>query len=275
MKKTLISCCAALSFSLTAADTKDIPYYEPDAPKTGDAAYLAERCKLDLHLPPGKKNFPTLVWFHGGGLRSGCKEKDCPRGLWMEKIAVAAVNYRLSGKNAQCPDYIYDAAAAAAWVRKHIAEYGGDPKKVYVSGLSAGGYLTVMLALAPKYLKTFGCDPHDFAGYLPISGQMTTHYTVLAERRAKDPSVPDVVLDEYAPIRLAGRNAPPLILLVGDPAIEFPARVEENLLLAARLKRVYGNAGVKCYSFPSFNHAEIEHPAVTYLNRHIVPPKKK
>ena len=78
-----------------------------------------------------------------------CKEKDCPRGLWMEKIAVAAVNYRLSGKNAQCPEYIYDAAAAAAWVRKHIAEYGGAPKKVYVSGLS-----TRRISLSDRHRET-------------------------------------------------------------------------------------------------------------------------
>ena len=275
MKKLLTAWSAALTCVLAAADTKDILYYEAGAPKTGDAAYLAERCKLDLHLPKGGKDFPTLVWFHGGGLRSGSKDDGSPRGLWREKIAVAAVNYRLAGERAQCPDYIYDAAAAAAWVRKHIAEYGGDPKKVYVSGLSAGGYLTAMLALAPKYLKTFGCDPHDFAGYLPISGQMTTHYTVLAERRAKDPSVPGVVLDEYAPIQLAGKNVPPMVLLVGDPAIEFPARVEENLLLAARLRRVYGNTGVKCHSIPDCTHGEVEYPAVTYLNRHIASPAKR
>ena len=273
MKRLLTVLTVIFAAVLTAADTRDISYYEADAQKTGDAEYLAERCKLDLYLPEGEKNFPTLVWFHGGGLSAG--NKHCSKEFNLGRIAVAAVNYRLSGKRAQCPDYIYDAAAAVAWVRKHIAEYGGDPAKVYVSGHSAGGYLTAMLALDPKYLKTFGCDPHDLAGYLPISGQMTTHFRILAERREKGSSVPGVVLDEYAPIQLAGKNVPPMVLLVGDPAIEFPARVEENLLLAARLRRVYGNTGVKCHSIPDCTHGEVEYPAVTYLNRHIASPAQR
>ena len=274
MKKLLIAWLIGLTVVSAAADTKDIPYYEADAQKTGDAAYLAERCKLDLYLPAGEKDFPTLVWFHGGGLAGGSKQR-CPSGLNLSRIALASVNYRLSGKRAQCPDYIYDAAAAVAWVRKHIAEYGGDPAKVYVAGHSAGGYLTAMLALDPKYLETFGCDPHDLAGYLPISGQMTTHYRILAERRAKDPSVPDVVLDGYAPIRLAGENVPPMVLLVGDPEVEWPSRVEENLLLAARLTKVYRNADVKCYSFPTFDHGGVVFPAIAYINRLLAPPVKK
>lgn len=272
MKLQWIAWLSALTVSLTAAEVKDVSYYEANAPKTGDAAYLESRCKLDLYLPEGEKDFPTLVWFHGGGLRAG--NKSCPPGIRLDKIAVAAVNYRLSGKAAQCPDYIYDAAAAAAWVRKHIAGYGGDPAKVYVSGHSAGGYLTAMLALDPRYLKTFGSDPHDFAGYLPVSGQMTTHFRVLAERREKDPSVPDVALDEYAPIRLAGKDAPPMTLLVGDSEIEWPSRVEENFLLAARLTRVYGNTGVRCYAFPTFNHGTVVHPAVAYINDSLLKQEK-
>ena len=273
MKRLLTVLAVIFAAVLAAADTRDIPYYEADAPKTGDAAYLAERCKLDLYLPEGEKNFPTLVWFHGGGLSKG--NKHCSKEFNLGRIAVAAVNYRLSGKRAQCPDYIYDAAVAVAWVRKHIAEYGGDPAKVYVSGHSAGGYLTAMLALDPKYLKTFGCDPHDLAGYLPISGQMTTHFRILAERREKGSSVPGVVLDEYAPIQLAGKNVPPMVLLVGDPEVEWPSRVEENFLLAARLTRVYRNDNVKCYSFPTFNHGGVFHPAAAYINRLLVPPVKK
>ena len=46
--------------------------------KTGDrlGEYETQRCKLDLYLPPGGKNFATLVSFHGGGLKGGSKD-DC------------------------------------------------------------------------------------------------------------------------------------------------------------------------------------------------------
>ena len=46
--------------------------------KSGDglSAYEKERCKLDVYLPKGAKDFPTLVWFHGGGLTNGSKGRQ-------------------------------------------------------------------------------------------------------------------------------------------------------------------------------------------------------
>jgi acetyl esterase/lipase len=59
-----------------------------------------------------------------------------------------AINYRLSPKNTW-PDHIVDCKKAVAWVRDHIAEYGGDPGFIAVSGGSAGGHLCALLALTP------------------------------------------------------------------------------------------------------------------------------
>ena len=263
----------AVAVIASAEKKADLPYYDAEFPRTGNIEYLQERCKLDLVLPDGKKNFPTLVWFHGGGLSAG--NKHVPSNLRKDAIAVAAVNYRLSGKGAECPDYIYDAAAAAAWVKKHIAEYGGDPEKIYISGHSAGGYLTMMLALDPKYLGAYKMKPEDFAGYYPISGQATTHFRILAERRGKGIKVPSVVLDEYAPIQLAGKGVPPLTLIVGDSKVEWPARVEENFLLAARLKHVFKNKQVECYAFPTFNHNSVVSPGIMLINNALLKKAKK
>ena len=272
MKKFWILILMAAAAFVSAAETKDLPYYDEDFPRTGNLEYLQERCKLDLSIPEGKKDFPTLIWFHGGGLSGG--RKYIPKNLRTDEIAVAAVNYRLSGKGAECPDYIYDAAAAAAWVKKHIAEYGGDPEKIYIAGHSAGGYLTMMLALDVRYLGAYKVDPKDFAGYFPVSGQATTHFQLLAERRKKGMEVPGVMLDEYAPIQLARPGVPPITLLVGDPAVEWPSRVEENLLLAARLKRVCKNTNVECLSFPSFNHGTVVAPSIAAINNKILKAKK-
>lgn len=254
----------AVAVIASAGIKSDLPYYDAESFRTGNLAYLQERCKLDLVLPDGKKNFPTLIWFHGGGLSAG--KKHVPKYLRTDEIAVAAVNYRLSGKGAECPDYIYDAAAAAAWVKKHIAEYGGDPEKIYISGHSAGGYLTMMLALDAKYLGAYKVKPKDFAGYFPISGQATTHFRILAERRKKGMNVPSVVLDEYAPIQLAGKGVPPITLIVGDSAAEWPSRVEENFLLAARLKRIYKNKQVECHALPTFDHGTVVRPGIMLIN---------
>lgn len=256
------------TLSLLGRVGNPIFYYDADFPRSGNTGYLAERCVLDLRIPKEAKNFPTLIWFHGGGLTSG--DKHYPDGIDPKRIAIAAVSYRLSGPRAECPDYIYDAAAAASWVLKHIGEYGGDPGQVYVAGHSAGGYLAAMIALDVRYMKTFGTTPNSFAGVFPISGQMTTHFQVLAERRAKNPKTPDIMLDEFAPISCARKNAPPLLFLVGDTDLEWPARVEENLLMEARLRRNFGDKQVRIMTFPSFDHATVCAPSAAVINHYIL-----
>ena len=265
LKLTLLSLTAA--GSLFAAEKQNIPYYDPSFPQTGDKEYLQEQCRLDLSIPEGKENFPTLVWFHGGGMTGG--KKYFPDGIDRNLIAVATVDYRLSGERAQCPDYLYDAAAAVAWVLKHIQKYGGDPEMVYVSGHSAGGYLCAMTALAPKYLNAFGATPKQLAAAFPVSGQMTTHFQILNERRQKDPSTPSILLDEYAPISNASGEAPPIILLVGDSKFEWSVRVEENLLLAARLRRNFGKKNARCHCFETFDHGSVLIPGIAVINHYI------
>lgn len=212
------------------AFTADIPY------KSGDTLsdYEKERCKLDLYLPAQVKNFPVVVWFHGGGLTGGQKAGgDTPKVIqsWVKKgIAVASVNYRLSPK-VKFPAYIEDGAAAVAWVQKNIASRGGDPKRIFIGGHSAGAYLSMMLGLDTKYLKAAEVDPASIAGLLPVSGQTMTHFTVREERGLpKD----DVIADAAAPIHFVREDAPPMLLLMGDK--DWPARLEENQYFAALFK---------------------------------------
>ena len=175
----------------------DLPYYEPGWAGSGDAEYRQERCKLDLHCP-AQPGFATIVWFHGGGLQAG--EKEIPEILKNRGVAVAAPNYRLSSARARCPDYLEDAAAAVAWVLRHVAGYGGDPAKVYVSGGSGGAYLAAMLGLAPEYLERHGLSPRQLAGVLPVSGQMSTHFQIVNERSGTVSMAPNPVpvIDRYA-----------------------------------------------------------------------------
>ena len=264
-KSWLFFLLAVICTTLSAKDFNDISYYEKDAPAIGNIAYRNERCKLDLRTPDDKTNFPTLVWFHGGGLRGG--KKYYPPSIDTKNIAVAIVNYRLSGEKAACPDYIYDAAAAVAWVLKNIEKYGGDPKHVYISGQSAGGYLTAMVVLDKRYLETFGVSPVQIAGAFPISGQMSTHFQILNERRAKDPSVRDFMIDEYAPIYHAAKETPPMTLLAGDSNLDWPARVEENQLLAARLKYVYKHPEIRFVSIPLTGHGGCKEPSFAFINQ--------
>jgi len=224
---------------------RDIAY------RSGDVSdYAAERCKLDL-LVPAKPGFATIVWFHGGGLTGG--NKQIPKQLVGKGYGVAAPNYRLYPK-IKAPVYVEDAAAAVAWVVKNIETYGGDSNKVFVSGHSAGGYLTSMVGLDKSYLKKHGVDANQLAGLMPFSGHTITHFTVRKERGI-DGKVP--VVDHMAPLFHVRKDAPPLILMTGDRDTEMLGRYEENAYLY-RMMKVVGHQRTELYEFQGFGHNMVD-----------------
>lgn len=221
--------------------------------------YEQTRCKLDVYLPKQGKNFATLVWFHGGGLKTGDKRKSredsvqteaISRSLAKGGIAVVSVNYRLSPK-ATFPAYIEDAAAAVAWARNHIAEHGGDAKKLFIGGHSAGGYLTLMLGMDTHYLIAVGLNPTDIAGLIPVSGQVMTHYTVLGERGL---GRFNVMADNAAPVHFVRAETPPFLVLYADH--DMAARAEENAYFVALMKGA-GNKSITGHMIENRTHGSI------------------
>ncbi len=211
----------------------DLPY------KSGDALseYEKSRCRLDLYLPEGK-GFATVVWFYGGALEAGDKigkgNVAIAQTLARQGVACAVVNYRLSPK-ATFPAYLDDAAASVAWVIGHAAEQGGDPKRVFISGHSAGGYLAAQIGFDPKYLAAYHLTSDDIAGLIPVSPQVFTHFTIRKERGVANPELTPVI-DDAAPAFHVRPDAPPMLLLIGDH--DWPARLEECQYFLAMLKLV-------------------------------------
>ena len=243
--------CACIAQAQNAYRTnKDISYVSGSETDT----YRLERCKLDIYYPENKKDFSTIVWFHGGGMEGG--NKFIPKELREQGFAVVAVNYRLSPK-AKNPAYIEDAAEAVAWVFKNIKKYGGRKDHIFVSGHSAGGYLSLILAMDKKYMAAYGADADSVAAYLPVSGQTVTHFTIRKERGLPD-GIP--VVDEYAPVNKARKETAPLVLITGDKHLEMAARYEENALLEAVLKSI-GNKKVTLYEMQGFDHGQVLGPA--------------
>lgn len=262
MRKYLSFILLLIGLTLQAQETyktvKDISYI----PAGETDGYRKERCKLDVYYPVGKKGFPTIVWFHGGGLEGG--GKHVPEMFMNQGFAVVAVNYRLSPK-AQNPAYTEDAAAAVAWAYKHIEEYGGSPRRVFVTGHSAGGYLTLMVGLDKSYLQEYGVDADSIAAYLPISGQTVTHFTIRKERSLPE-GIP--VIDQYAPCNKARKDTPPFVLITGDRNLEMADRYEENALLASVLKNI-GNKKVSLYGLQGFDHGQVYVPGCCLVANYI------
>ena len=198
--------------------------------------YEQERCKLDLTVPVGAKGFATYVWFYGGGLKNGSKDlrteycAEIRESLAQGGVAVVTPDYRLSPK-AKYPAYVDDAAAAFAWTVKHIAEHGGDPRKVFIGGHSAGGYLALLVGFDPERLKPHGLGLKDVAGIAQVSGQVLTHYTVREERGQARYGITS---DEAAPAFHIRKALPPVLTIYAQN--DMLSRAEENMFLVATLK---------------------------------------
>ena len=243
-------CVVVAQSSSQRVTLTNIAYYSEQALANADD-YCREQCRLDLRYPADRKGFATVVWFHGGGLQHGRRHfvelKD-------PSIAVAAVGYRLSPK-VKHPGYLEDAAAATAWVLSNIAQYGGDSNRVFVSGHSAGGYLSAMIGMDARWLKPHGFSNLRLAGIAPISGQVTTHFHV---KKLLGDSGPELrpLIDEFAPLYHSAGNLPPICLILGDRALEYKNRVEENALLAVSLKNL-GHPHVEFYEMGGLDHGTV------------------
>ena len=222
---------------------EDIPYRENTQALD---EYQQERCLLDIHYP-SSKGFATIIWFHGGGLTSG--EKSFPKALQNKGHAIVAVNYRLSPK-VKVTECLDDAAAAVAWVMKNIRGFGGDRKRIFISGHSAGGYLTSMIGLDSSWLKRHQEDANDIAGLIPYSGHAITHFTIRKERGI---AATRPIIDELAPLFHVRKDAPPILLITGDREKELLGRYEENAYLFRMLK-VSGHQDVTLFEIDGYGH---------------------
>ena len=107
---------------------------------------------LDVYRPVGSgaaTHLPVVVYVHGGAWVIGNKEQQGkPLMLHLARNGYigVSINYRLASRH-RWPAQIIDVKRAVAWVREHIAEYGGDPSFLAIAGSSAGGHLAALTAL--------------------------------------------------------------------------------------------------------------------------------
>jgi acetyl esterase/lipase len=112
-----------------------------------------KRNRLDVYRhADGGSGRPVLLQIHGGAWVIGNKRQQgqpLMHELASRGWVCVAPNYRLSPR-ATFPDHLIDVKRALAWVREHIHEHGGDPSFVVVTGGSAGGHLSALIALTPN-----------------------------------------------------------------------------------------------------------------------------
>jgi acetyl esterase/lipase len=151
-----LTCC------LNAQEVKrDIPYAKP----------AHERQVLDVYSPKDAKNLPVIVWIHGGGWQAGDKKgvQLKPEAFTSKGFVFVAMNYRLLPA-VDMSAIVGDVAKSVGWVNSHVAEFGGDPKRLYVMGHSAGAQLAALLCTDERYLKAEGVPFTSLKGCVPVDG---------------------------------------------------------------------------------------------------------
>lgn len=224
--------------------------------------YSRSRCKLDVYYPLGVKDAPVLVWFHGGGLTGG--NRYVPAELKNSGMIIVSVDYRLMPK-VGITDCIDDAAAAVAWAFEHAEEYGGSRSRIFVSGHSAGGYLTSMVGLDRKYLNKYGIEANEIAGLIPLSGQAITHF---AQRNLSGIGALQATVDETAPLYHVRSDASPMLIISGDRNLEMNGRYEEQAYFW-RMMNLTGHRDCQILEMQGYDHGSMPHPAFPIIKRFI------
>jgi acetyl esterase/lipase len=174
---------------------------------------------------------------------------------------LASTNYRMAPK-VRADGSAADVAAAAAWMLANGARYGGDPKRLFLMGHSAGAHLVALVGVDARYLAKSGKQPSDLAGVIPVDGagydaeaeeqDLKGHHPVLSWMY-KNAFADEAA--ELSPTRLVRKGAayPPFLLFFTDrPSAE--KRAEE---LAGRLREAGATAIV--VEAPGKTHLSINH----------------
>jgi len=213
-----------------------------------------ERNKLDIYQPAkNASSAPVIVFFYGGNWVSGKREDYAFVGQALAKrgFVVVVPDYRLYPE-ARYPDFLDDAAQAVAWTEREIGNYGGDPKRVFVMGHSAGAYNAAMLALDARWLGKQGVKPESLRGWIGLAGP----YDFLpVQNKTTRPvfNYPDTPPDSQ-PLRHVTPDAPPALLIAAYKD-ETVNPVRNTGALATRLREKH--VPVRELYYDGVNHATL------------------
>lgn len=251
------------------------------------------RGHLDIYLPAGQdaiKDAPVLLQVHGGAWTLGEKEHQ-GRPL-MNRMAAkgwvcVAINYRLAPRD-PWPAHVVDVKRAIAWVKDNIAEHGGDPDYLVITGGSAGGHLAALAALTPgdpafqpgfedadtsvrAAVPFYGV--YDLAGSTGLANAIAMRDSFLGPRVMQTTwtDAPEVY-EAASPILRITPEAPDFFVIHGE--LDSLVSVEQARMFVAELRRasrssvVYAEVPGAQHAFDVFHSIRSAH-AVRAVDRYL------
>jgi acetyl esterase/lipase len=253
----------------------------------GDISYgeCGSRNHLDIWRRPDLDRggrAPVLLQVPGGAWMVGNKRGQAhPLMSHLAELGwvCVAINYRLSPRSTW-PDHIVDVKRAIAWTKEHIAEYGGDPDWIAITGGSAGGHLSSLAALTPNdprfqpgfeeadtrvqaavpFYGVYDFTRTDDSMHPLMAPMVAKHVFKLSRTQIEEP------FRNASPITHICQDAPPFFVLHGrndslipvEQARSFTARLRE----VSRQPVVYAELPYAQHAFDIFGSARAAHAAV-------------
>ena len=241
-----IASLSSVSVSAVWADelteTLDLAYYE-------GADFSDEKHRLDLIIPADRPVTATMLWIHGGAWAFGDRKNDLElaRAFAREGVAVASMSYRLSrgdwrgeefsATGVQHPEHIKDVARAFAWLHTHAEQYGLDHDKLIVSGFSAGGHLSALLAMDERYLQAHDLSVSDMVAAVPVAGgyDLEGYYVAIEDGLGEDTVVGHVLgvfgpresLPDASPLTYLEDASVPMLVLTESETVDYTRVFDE------------------------------------------------
>ncbi len=173
---------------------------------------------LEVNRPPDWKptdRRPAIVFFFGGGWRSGTTEQFRPQAEHFARRGLVCfrADYRVRSRDGVLPDRcVEDALDAMRWVHGHAAELGIDPGRIVAAGGSAGGHLAACTFLAADEGGPISPKPGALLLYNPV-------VDLVALRSTPDKTLVEGLDEEVAarisPSLLVGKSMPPTLVMAG------------------------------------------------------------
>ncbi len=237
--------------------------------------------KLDVWAPEGTKagdGKPVLVFFYGGGWAHGERAHYgfVGKAFAAKGFVVVMPDYR-KVPDVRFPAFVEDGANALRWVQDNVAQHGGDPKRVGLSGHSAGAHIAMLLTLDRSWLDKVGVAQGFVRATVGLSGPydflpFDSRRSIAAMNQWPRPI-------ETQPIAYASKGSPPIMVITG--ASDDTVKPRNAILLAQKLKqlgttvefRAYNDLGhediAMALSKPFRGRAPVLAEASAFLDKHL------
>ncbi|MEM9572579.1 MAG: alpha/beta hydrolase [Pseudomonadota bacterium] len=223
-------------------ETLDLAYFD-------GADFSDEKHRLDLIVPSDRPVIATMLWIHGGAWAFGDRKNDLElaRAFAREGVAVASMSYRLSrgdwrgeefsASGVQHPEHIKDVARAFTWLHTHAEDYGLDNDKLIVSGFSAGGHLSALLAMDERYLGAHDLSVSDMVAAVPVAGgyDLEGYYVAIEDGLGEETAIghvlgvfgPRETLPDASPLTYLEDASIPMLVLTESETADYTRVFDE------------------------------------------------